>query len=143
MLLLSILVVSLFGCGTKEPEKSLSERIRQVWTVNIVKENSTTVYTKGASSNPKPGYGQFKLDLTQEKTVRLTEVDNNTFVGTWTLSADNTKLTLSDLNPQPSGSNGTIEYTVDSDASETALNLNRLSQNLKTGGVNTRYELTK
>ncbi|QHW01598.1 hypothetical protein GJR95_38050 [Spirosoma endbachense] len=133
----------MYGCGTKEPEKSLSERIRQVWTVNIAKENSTTVYTKGGTGNPKPGYSQFKLDLTQEQTVRLTEVDNNTFVGTWALSADNTKLTLSGLTPQPSGSNGTIEYTVDSDASETVLNLNRLSQNLKTGSATTRYELIK
>lgn len=140
------LLAVLSGCGgSKETAKPLSDRIRQVWMVNVAKENSVIVYTKNGTGNVKPGYAQFRLDLsdTQQQTVRLTETDNVTLVGTWALSADNTKLILSGLTPQPTGSNGTLDYTVDGDASETILNLNRSSQNLKTGSTNSRYELVK
>ena len=142
-----ILTSLLSGCGggSKDTPKPLSDQIRQVWIINVAKENGIVVFTKGGTNNIKPGYTQFKLDLsnTQQQTVRLTEFENSTFAGTWALSANDTKLTLSGLSPQPTGSNGTIEYTVDAGASETTLNLTRASQNPKTGSTNNRYELVK
>lgn len=139
------LLTVLLGCGgSAETAQPLSDRIRQVWTINVAQENSVVVYSKNGTSNIKPGYAKYRLDLSdsQQKTVRLTEVDNTTFVGMWSLSTDNTRLLLSGLSPQPTGTN-TIEYLIDGTVSETALNLARLTQNPKTGSTNSRYELVK
>lgn len=140
-----MLLTVLWGCsGSAETAKPVSDRIRQIWTVNVAYENGVIVYTKNGTGNVKPGYAQFRLDLsdTQQKTVRLTEIDNTTFAGTWALSADDTRLILSGLSPQPTG-NSTIEYVINGDVSETVLNLTRSTQNPKTGSTISRYELMK
>ncbi len=143
LLLLAGLSASLTSCGG-EKTVALSDRLRKVWTVRVAQENGTTVYTKGAASNAKPAYANVKLDLsdTQSQTARLTEVDNATFVGTWALSADEKKLTLSGLNPQPTGTNGTLDYAIEGEVTDTQLILNRTTASLKTGGTLNRYELT-
>lgn len=123
----------------------LSERIAKTWSANIVREGSTVVYTKGAASNQKPGYSSFKLVLTNvngTRNVTLTEVDGNTFSGTWELSADEKKLILRNLTPQPTGTNGVIEFTINGEVTDTQLNLTRTAASLKTGGTINDYQLT-
>ncbi len=141
--LLSLFVLA--ACGGKDKTAALSDRIRQTWTVNVARENSTVVYTKGAASNTKPAYATFKLDLsnTQTQRVVLTEIDGNSFTGTWTLSADEKKLTLGGLTPQPTGTNGILEFTLNGEPSDISLNLTRTTANLKTGGTINGYELVK
>jgi hypothetical protein len=137
------LVFVLTACP-KAKTPPLSERIAKVWTAGTVKENGTVVYTKGGASNTKPGYTSFKLDLKNvngTKTVTLTEVDGNSFTGTWELSADEKKLILRGLTPQPTGTNGVIEYTINGDVTDTQLSLTRTAASLKTGGTINDYQL--
>jgi hypothetical protein len=131
------------GCKPKAPAKPVSELIRKRWTAREVKENGTTVYTKGASSNTKPGYASFVLDMSGAtgNNVRLTAVDGNQFAGNWALSSDNKTLTLSNLSPQPTGSNGTLEYTINGTVTETQLNLVRTTPDPKTGNSTNDYQL--
>lgn len=126
----------LAGCTKKVPP--LSERIAKVWIAQTVEEGSSTVYTRGGASNVRAGYANFKLDLSSS-TAALTELDNNTFRGQWELEGDG-KLILKNLNPQPSGTSGTIEYNIVS-TEEGQLNLSRTTTSVKTGGTLNKYFL--
>jgi hypothetical protein len=140
---LTALVLLAAACKTKVVP--LSEKIAKTWTAGTVKENGTTVFTKGGTNNVKPGYSGFKLALSNvngTQTATLTEVDGNTFTGTWELSSDEKRLTLRNLNPQPTGTNGVIEYTINGDVTDTQLNLTRTAASLKTGGTINDYQLT-
>lgn len=140
LLALTVLISS----SCKKPNsKPVSEIIRKVWTVNTVKENNTLVYTKGGASNIKTTYSKFKLDLSNaaQQTVRWTAIDDVTFVGNWTISSDNKKLTLTNLQPQPTGSNGTVEFNINGSPTETQLNLTRTTPDPKTGNTTNEYQL--
>ncbi|MCY7353325.1 MAG: hypothetical protein LH606_22135 [Cytophagaceae bacterium] len=145
--LIVLFLIPLAFSACKPKVVPLLERIRKEWTANIVKEGATEVYRKGAASNVKPGYSNFKLDMKDQaaQNVRLTEVDGAgttyVFVGTWELSADEKTLTLRNLNPQPTGTNGIIEFTINGEVTGTQLNLTRKSASLKTGGTTNDYQL--
>ncbi len=135
-------IFAIFSCGKKEdpaPFVPVSELIKKTWIPQTVQENGTVVYTKGAASNIRTGYTNFQLSLSGSSTATLTEFDGNTFTGTYELQGD-TKLILKNLNPQPSGSGGTIEYSI-TKSTATNLDLNRISTNLKTGGSTNGYGL--
>ncbi|TLU97984.1 hypothetical protein [Dyadobacter luticola] len=139
----TLLALTLFVAGCKTKVKPVSERIAKAWTAESVKHGSTVVYTRGGSSNTTPAYSNFRLTLTNTsgtKTVSLTEFDGNTFTGTWDLNGD-TKLVLSGLTPQPTGSGGTIEYTITS-LEDAKVVLTRLTASPKTGGTINEYTLT-
>ena len=134
-----VTLFSLFmGCkGNKVAP--VSERIAKVWTAAKVEENSTTVYTKGATNNIR-NYTGFKLDLSAAPTVKYTEYDGNTFVGQYSVPDDNT-LKLTNLNPSPTGDNGSITFTINS-IDDTNLKLTRTTASQKTGGTTNVYTLT-
>lgn len=134
-LLLAIGLIS----SCKETPKPLAEQIGKVWSAQTVREGSTVVYTKGAANNSKPAYDRFRLDLSSPTTVRLTEFDGTAFSGAWELVNDKT-LILKGLSPQPTGTNGTLEYSVQA-ASTTELKLSRMAASLKTGGTVNDYSL--
>ncbi len=140
---LAALVLLITACpGDKTPP--LSERIAKAWSAGSVKADGTTVYTKGGASNIEPRYASFKLDLKNVNgtlTVTLTDVDGMSFTGTWELSADEKKLILRNLNPQPTGTNGVIEFTINGDPTDTTFNLTRTTASLKTGGTINTYSL--
>jgi hypothetical protein len=139
----TILVLAFVATGCKEKVKPVSERIAKAWTAESIKHGSTVVYTRGGSNNTTPAYSGFRLTLTNAsgaKTVSLTEFDGSTFSGTWELEGD-TKLILKDLTPQPTGTGGTIEYTITS-LEDAKLVLNRLKASSKTGGTLNEYTLT-
>lgn len=118
---------------------SVAEKITKTWTANQVTEGSSVVFSKTGSTNIKAGYSKFKLDLSSKTAVTLTEFDGNSFVGSWELIGDKT-LILKNLNPQPTDTNGSIEYTI-SEASSAVLKLTRTTTSSKTGGVSVAYVL--
>ncbi len=137
----SILAIAgmLMGCpSSKTPP--LSERIAKAWTARVVTENGNTVYTRGGTSNVS-AYNNFKLDLSSAPTVRLTEFDGNTFVGTYSVQDNPQQLTLTALQPQPTGTNGTISYTINS-ISDTELVITRTTASQKIGGRTAVYTLS-
>ena len=128
----------LTGCGSKKVAP-VSERIAKVWTASKVDENKVTVYTKGGTTNVR-NYATYKLDLSQPPTVKYTEFDGNTFVGTYSVPTD-TRLVLTNLTPSPTGANGTIEFTINS-IDDNNLSLSRTSASQKTGNTTNDYSLT-
>jgi hypothetical protein len=143
-LILSLLALTLFSCkkSTSTPTPtviSVTEKITKTWIANQVTEGSSVVFSKTGSSTIKAGYSKFKLDLSSKSSVTLTEFDGNSFIGTWEIIGDKT-LILKSLNPQPTDTNGSIEYTI-SEASTTVLKLTRTTTSSKTGGVSVAYVL--
>jgi len=138
-LLLLILLPGLLAACKKKEDTPVKEVIAKKWTAKQVDENSTVVYTKGATNNIRLGYTQFLLDLSSPTSVTYREFDANEFTGTWDV-VNNEKLVLNTLTPQPTGSNGTLEFTITS-ASETELVLTRLTASGKTGGSTNKYTL--
>ncbi|MVM32176.1 hypothetical protein GO755_19160 [Spirosoma sp. HMF4905] len=128
----------MMGCGGSKVAP-VSERIAKVWTASKVDENSTTVYTKGGTNNIR-NYTSFKLDLSSAPTVKYTEYDGNTFTGQYSLPDDNT-LKLTNLNPSPTGDNGTITFTINS-IDDSNLKLTRTTASQKTGNTTNVYTLT-
>lgn len=126
------------GGGTVTPP--LSERIKKSWSANIVKENATIVYTKGATTNTRPGYSAWKLSLLSPPSASYTEFDGNTFSGQYELVGDS-KLILKALTPAPTGSSGTIEFTINS-ITDTQLVITRIGASPKTGNSTNEYTLT-
>lgn len=138
-----MLVVALIAGGCKEKVKPLSERIAKAWTAESVKHGSAVVYTRGGSSNTVPGYSGFRLTLAStsgNQTVTYTEFEGSTFTGSWALEGES-KLILSGLNPAPTGSGGTLEFTINS-VEDSKLVLTRLTASPKTGGTINEYTLT-
>lgn len=133
--LFSLLVM---GCGGSKVAP-VSERIAKVWTASKVDENSTTVYTKGGTNNIR-NYTSFSLDLSKAPTVVYKEFDGNTFTGQYSLPDDNT-LKLTNLNPSPTGDNGTITFTINS-IDDSNLKLTRTTASQKTGNTTNVYTLT-
>jgi len=136
----TVLVFALMTAGCKSKVKPLSERIAKAWTAESVKEGTVVVYTRGGSTNTRPAYSGFRLTLTSPSTVTYTEFDGTTFTGTWALSGD-TKLILSALTPPPTGSGGTLEFTIVS-VEDTKLVLKRVTASPKTGNSINEYTLT-
>ncbi|WP_031528532.1 hypothetical protein [Dyadobacter crusticola] len=137
------LIVTLINAGCKEKVKPASERIAKAWTAESVKHGSAVAYTRGGSNNSVPGYSGFRLTLTNASgamTATLTDYDGVTFNGNWALEGD-TKLILKDLVPQPTGTGGTIEFTINT-LEDSKLVLTRLKGSSKTGGTINEYTLT-
>lgn len=139
LLALSTTLTFVTGCGEKA-KKPLSEKIAKNWSAQKVEHGSTLVYTKGAASgNTSPGYATFSLNLSSPPAVTFKDIDGNTFTGQYELQGE-TKLILKNLTPQPTGSNGTIEFTINS-VSDAELVLTRLTASPKTGGTINKYYL--
>lgn len=141
--ILAVAAIAMFvTVGCKKKPKPLSEIVAKVWNAQLVKEGSTTVYTKGAATNIRQGYTNYRLDLSNPQSVTLKEFDGNSFTGQWSVeetAAGNT-LTLKNLNPQPTGTNGTVQFNINS-ASDAELILTRTAASQKTGGTINNYTL--
>lgn len=139
-LALALILASVsFSCKTKiDP---FSKRVAKVWVARIVLENSSVVYSSGGSGNLKPGYSSYKLNLSSPPQATLTEIDGQTYSGTYTVDGEN-KIIISGITPEPTGTGGKLEYTVNSlseDNSELILTLNGLYP--KTGNTTNKYTL--
>ncbi len=135
----AVLGLVVFSCGSKDNPKSTAEKIGKIWTATKVDQNSTTVYTKGGTTNVQPGYSNFRLDLSSPSVVKYTEFDGNTFSGTWTTTDQ--VLTLTGLTPQPTGTGGTIAFNISS-LTDNSVVLTRTTTSQKTGGTTNTYSLS-
>lgn len=138
-IIFSLFAVSLFvfsGCKTKV--KSTEELVKKIWIVQTVKEGNTEVYKQGSTSNIQPGYGSFRLDLSAPPSVILKEKDGSSFTGKFEITSS--KLSLSGLTPEPTGTGGKIDYNVNT-ATETSLILTNSTPNPKTYGTINTYTL--
>jgi hypothetical protein len=136
-----LLVLTLLAAGCKKKSaEPVSERIAKSWTAESVKEGSVVVYTRGGAGNVRAGYSNFKLSLSSTGSATYTEFDQKTFTGTWALDGDNT-LVLSGLNPAPSGSNGTVRFTITS-LDDSKVVLTRVDASPKTGNTINQYTLS-
>ncbi len=132
------------ACKSSSSEPSLEEKLAKVWTAKVVKEGSTVVYDKSATSQSIPGYANYKLDLTSKTAAKLTEKDGNTFTGSWSLSSDNTTLTLSGLTSAagaPTGTSGTIVYKIVGSATTSAVTLETATAYIKASNTIANYQL--
>ncbi len=140
---LSLFVVCLllgWGCKPKAVVP-VSGLIGKVWQAQLVKEGATTVYTQGATGNVRPGYANFRLDLSTPGKVALTDIDGRTSVGTWTVSTDNRRLILENLVPKQSETIGTIEYYIVVPPTDAQLQVQRTAESRKTGNTVNDYTL--
>jgi hypothetical protein len=140
--LLLCFVALLMACGkggsTVAP---VSERIQKTWSAQSIKEGSSTVFSRGGSSNIKPGYSSFRLELASGGVVRFTDFDGVVVTGTWSISADEKTLILSGLTPPPTGTNGSISFAISS-LTDTSLTIIRTTTSLKTGDTINEYTLS-
>lgn len=128
------------SCKSKASEPSIPP-IQNVWTVLEVKENNVVVYARGASNNIKPSYERFRLELRAGSVLSMTDLDRVTSTGTWAISPDQKALTLSNLNPVPTGTGGSIIFTVE-ELNSSMLSIHRITSSPKTGGTQNFYRLT-
>lgn len=136
---LFLIVITLFySCEPKEPKPV---DIGIIWKARTVKENGQLVYTEGNTTNIKPGYSRFRMDLTAKDQVNFTDIDGRKLVGQWSLSTDNTRLILENLTPPPSESSGNIEFYINTTPTRSQLSLKRTNESRKTGNTVNEYEL--
>lgn len=126
-----------YGCK-KSKTPPISERIAKAWLAQSVKEGSVVVYTKGGTSNTRD-YSAFGLNLAASGTVTYKDFDGVTFTGQWDVT--NNVLTLKNLNPIPSETNGTILFDVIS-VGDNQLVIKRQTGNKKTGNTVNEYTLS-
>jgi hypothetical protein len=99
------------------------------------------VYQVGSTSNIRPSYVNFRLELSKSNQVILTDLDGRKNTGTWVLSTDNKRLILQNLVPIPSDTNGNIEFYLKSTLTESSLELERSAESRKTGNSINEYLL--
>lgn len=130
-----VLVIGL-SCGTKVVP--ISEKVKKVWVAKTVNHGTTVVFqSSNVSGSSDKSYSNYKLNLSTSPSVTLNEKDGGTYSGTYV--ATDTKLTLSGLSPQPTGTGGNLEFTIQS-ITDTELVLKATTAYAKTGNtINTYY----
>ena len=140
-ILMIIVAMGFAASSCKKTPKSVTEIIGRAWVPQTVKEGTTLVYTKGGATNTRPGYSGWRLDLSSPTSATLKEFDGNSFSGQWEVREGTTNtLILKNLTPQPTGTNGTMEFTINS-SSETQFDITRTTSSQKTGGTVNNYAL--
>lgn len=139
----TLFVLIALACWHCQPKAVVpaTEQIGKIWKAQTVKENGVVVYQAGNTSNIRPSYVNFRLDLSKPNQVILTDLDGRKNTGTWLLSTDNKRLILQNLNPIPSETNGNIEFYVKNTPTETTLELERTAESRKTGNTINQYVL--
>lgn len=141
-LALAVATAFIIGQSACKPKvKPLSEIIGRAWVPQTVNHGTTLVYTKGATGSVV-NYTNWRLDLSSPSSVTYKEFDGNSFSGQWEVQETGTgnKLILKNLTPQPTGTNGTVEFTINS-SSESEFIITRTTSSQKTGGTVNKYTL--
>lgn len=151
-LILFVFALIVFACSKSAdpaptpvaPAPTAAELVKKVWSASVVQWDGTTQFDKSSSANLVAGYSQFRLDLTSSTAVSLTEFDGKKFTGTYSLSSDAKKLTLSGLTSSegaPSGTNGVLEFTVLSAPTATSLSLETTATYVKASSKKVKLNL--
>lgn len=128
---------------TPSPVPTVADLIKKVWSANAVSWDGVVQYTKGGTTNLVAGYSQFKLDLSIAGSVTLTEFDGKKFTGSYSLSTDTKKLSLTGLTSSdgaPSGTNGILELSISGTPTSTSLGLETSTSYIK--ATNKKVALT-
>ena len=141
LVLFAISVLACSGGGSPAPTPTpptptvnVATLVKKVWTVSSAQWDGVTKYDKTSSSNVVQGYSQYKLDLSTAGSVTLTEFDGKIFTGTYTVATDGLSLTLSGLTSAegaPTGTGGTIIYTILATPTATGLSLQQSTAYVK------------
>ncbi len=126
------------------PAPTAAELVKKVWSASVVQWDGTTQFDKSASANLVAGFSQIPLALTSSTAASLTEFDGKQFTGTYTLSSDAKKLTLSGLTSAegaPSGTNGVLEFTVLSSPSATSMSIETTGTYIKASSKKVKLNL--
>lgn len=126
------------------PAPTAAELVKKVWSAGLVQWDGTTQFDKSSTANLVAGYSQFRLDLSSSTAVTLTEFDGKKFTGTYSLSSDAKKLTLSGLTSSegaPSGTNGVLEFTILATPSTTSLSLETAGAYIKASSKKVKLNL--
>jgi hypothetical protein len=142
--LLVILAISVLACGgggdpaptpnPPTPTVNGATLVKKVWTVSTAQWDGVTKYDKTSTSNVVQGYSQYKLDLSTAGSVTLTEFDGKIFTGTYTVATDGLSLTLNGLTSAegaPTGTGGTITYSILVTPTATSLSLQQTTAYVK------------
>jgi hypothetical protein len=125
------------SCGSKVVP--ISEKLKKVWLAKTVNHGSSVVFqSSNVSGSSDKGYSNYKLNLSSGTSVVLNDRDGGTYSGTY-VSTD-TKLTLSSLSPQPTGTGGTLDYTIVS-ITDTEMTIKSTTAYPKTGNTINTYFL--
>ncbi len=136
----AVVLIAGFSIVSCKPKVApLSERIAKAWLADAVKEDNATVFTKDGQVTIKPGYSNFRLTLGSGNVATFVDIDNVTFTGKWELQGEKL-LRLKELNPEPTETNGVVEFTIDS-IEDKKLVITRTSTNRKTGNTRNSYTL--
>jgi hypothetical protein len=140
ILIYGCFLLVLMGC---EPQKTvpITELLGKKWKAKLVREGTQVVFSTGATNNLKPGYANFRLDLSSSTQVLFKDIDGRTLTGTWTVSTDNQRLILENLAPKPTGTIGTVEFFITETPTADLLKLERTAESRKTGNSINTYEL--
>jgi hypothetical protein len=141
VLLFAVIMMACSGGGDPAPTPtpptptvSVATLVKKVWTVNTAQWDGVTKYDKTSSSNVVQGYSQYKLDLSTAGSVTLTEFDGKIFTGTYTVATDGLSLTLNGLTSAdgaPTGTGGTITYSILVTPTATSLSLQQTTAYVK------------
>jgi hypothetical protein len=150
-----IIILSLFSISCREyieqedPLLKIASFFKGEFKAFRVNENAELVYQENASNNIIPGYEQYRLEflgsLNSNPVVKLKEYTGETFTGKWEIlpfSRSRYKLIFFDLAPQPTNTEGRMEFEIES-ASKDGLELQNLRSNPKTGNTLNNYKLKK
>ena len=116
------------------PTVSVATLVKKVWTVNTAQWDGVTKYDKAGTANVVQGYAQYKLDLSTAGSVTLTEFDGKIFTGTYSVATDGLSLTLNGLTSAdgaPTGTGGTISYSILVTPTATSLSLQQTTAYVK------------
>lgn len=152
-ILLVLFTITMLACGGGDPAPaptpptptvSVATLVKKVWTASSAQWDGVTKYEKASTTNVVQGYSQYKLDLTTSGSVTLTEFDGKIFTGTYTVATDEKSLTLNGLTSAegaPTGTGGTIVYTILSTPTATALSLQQTSAYVKASSAIVKLSL--
>jgi hypothetical protein len=139
-----LFAISVMACGgggdpapaptPPTPTVTVATLVKKVWTASSVQWDGVTKFEKAGTANVVQGYSQYKLDLSTTGSVTLTEFDGKIFTGTYTVAADGLSLTLSGLTSAegaPTGTGGSITYTILSTPTATTLSLQQTTAYVK------------
>lgn len=139
----AISIIQFSGCGSSSKAKPVSEILKAVFFAQQIKHDNIVVYTKGATSNTVSGYSKLRMDLSSTGNVSFTDFDGNTFNGSYSISTDSKTLTFNNLTPIPTGSGGTLTFSIISfQESPAQVVLSRSGASVKTGNTINEYTLT-
>ena len=129
--------------GSCDPRKvtPITDVLGKKWKAKVVKEGTQVVFTLGGAANTKPGYANFRLDLSSPTQVQFKDIDGRTLTGTWSVSTDNQRLILENLVPKPTGTIGSVEFFISEAPTNESLKLERTAESRKTGNTVNTYEL--